>query len=235
MDERQLIKKIKTLKQIKPNKDWVSFTKREIFGEKGEIKESPNLRTTLGWLFTPVQRPALVVRTLIAGVLILAGVFVYLYLGALTSQIVQLPFIAEKRAEVEAMKTSLAEIQVSLVEIKSSLNNLKNTRNLSQALSVTEVIRATANRGEETVKQIKAGSPPKKVLATLTEVENTLKELKESSYHIQKEMIENLLADLKKRDLTEEDQERLGKAQEYYNEGRYTEAMILIQRIGNNN
>jgi len=35
--------------------------------------------------------------------------------------------------------------------------------------------------------------------------------------------------------LSEEDQARLQKAEQYYNEGKYSEAMILIQRIGNNN
>lgn len=229
MEERQLIKKIRTLKQIKPNEDWVSLTKRELFEErKGE--------QIISWLFTPFTRPALVVRPLVAGVLILAGVFVYLYLGVLTPQLelARLPLISNQIAETEMMKVSLGEIQTSLAEISLSLNNLKNSKNPSQVLTITEVVKATAGRGEKMVRQIKAESPSKKVLATLNEVENTFKELGEASFDIQKEMIEALLGDLEQRTLSEEDQGRLVKAREYYNKGKYTEAMILIQRIGNN-
>ena len=226
MEERRLIKKIKELRQIKPNQDWVLFTKKEIL-EQGKEEQ------IMSWLFTPFSRPALVVRPLIAGVLILAGVFVYLYLGALTPQLVQLPFVSDKRAETEMMKASLAEVQVSLAKISSSLNNLKNSRNPSQALAMTEVIKATASRGEEILRDMKTEGVSKKVLTALNETENTCKGLQESIFSIQKEMIEILLEDLGQRSLSEEDQTRLAKAQEYYNEGKYTEAMILVMRIGN--
>lgn len=228
MTEKQVIKKIKTLKQIKPNRNWVLFTKKEIL-EQGKEEQ------IMSWLFTPFSRPALVVRPLIAGVLILSGVFVYLYLGALTPQFVQIPFLSERRAEAETMRASLAEVQASLAEIRLSLNNLKNSRNLNQALAMTEVIKATAFRGEEILRDMKTEGVSKKVLTALNEVENTFKGLQESSFSIQREMIEILLEDLGQRSLNEEDQTRLANAQDYYDEGKYNEAMILIMRISNKN
>lgn len=222
MQERQLIKKIKELRQIKPNQNWVLFTKKEILGQEKETQ-------VLSWLFTPFSRPALVVRPLIAGVLILAGVFVYLYWGALAPQLVQLPFASEKEGvKTETMVASLTEIQASLAEITLALNNLRKTGDPFQVLGVTEVVKVTAKKGEEIVGQIKTESKFQlQVLASF-------QELGEVADDTQVEVLEALIEDLKQTSLSEEDQIRLANAQQYYNEGKYNEAMILIMRIGNN-
>lgn len=207
MQERQLIKKIKELRQIKPNKDWVLFTKKEIL-EQGKEEQ------ILSWLFTPFNRPALVVRPLIAGVLILAGVFVYLYLGALTPQLAQLPFLSDERAETEMMRASLGEIQVSLAEISLSLNNLKNSRNPSQALAVTGVVKATAKEGERVISGVK-DSLPKGVYASLID---GFDEVYEKSDNLGEELLEFCINSLRQISLSEEDQVRLQEAEEDYNE-----------------
>lgn len=229
MEERQLIKKIKEFRQIKPNKDWVLFTKREIL-EQGKEEQ------IVSWLFTPFSRPALVVRPLIAGVLILAGVFVYLYLGALTPQIVQLPFLSDKPAETEMVITSLEELQESLEQITLGLNNLKKAKDPNQALVMTEIVKATAKEGERVINQIKSseGTLSRKTLASLNDSLDGFGEVFEKAGGVGKEILELSLDDLEQRSLSEEDELRLQKAIEYYNEGRYIEAMLLIQRIGNN-
>ncbi|MBZ9572632.1 hypothetical protein KJA17_00340 [Patescibacteria group bacterium] len=230
MQEHQLIKKIKELKQIKPNKDWVLFTKREILEEGREEQ-------IVSWLFTPLRRPALVVRPLIAGVLILAGVFVYLYLGALTPQIAQLPFLSERKGvETETMVASLEELQGSLEQITLGLNNLKKAKDPNQALVMTEIVKATAKEGERVINQIKSsgGTLSKKTLASLNDSLDGFGEVFEKAGGVGEEILGFYLDDLEQRSLSEEDELRLQKAIEYYNEGKYTEAMILIQGIGNN-
>lgn len=229
MEERQLIKKIKELRQIKPNKDWVLFTKKEIFEKEKETQ-------VLSWLFTPIQRPALVVRPLIAGVLILAGVFVYLYLGALTPQIVQLPFASERQGETEMVITSLEELQGSLEQITLGLNNLKKAKDPNQALVMTEIVKATAKEGERVINQIKSseGTLSRKTLASLNDSLDGFGEVFEKAGGVGEEILGFYLDDLEQRSLSEEDELRLQKAIEYYNEGRYIEVMLLIQRIGNN-
>ena len=48
---------------------------------------------------------------------------------------------------------------------------------------------------------------------------------------LQKEMIENVLNDLKQRTLDEQDQETLATAEQYYSQGKEGDAIILIMKI----
>jgi len=67
--------------------------------------------------------------------------------------------------------------------------------------------------------------------ASLGEIEDTLGEIEKESYNIEQEMIERVFEDLTNRELSEENQVRLEKAEEYYNEGKENEAVILIMKI----
>jgi hypothetical protein len=226
MKERELIKKIKKLRQIKPNKDWVSLTKREILGEEKNEQ-------ILSWLFTPIRRPAFVVRTIMVAVIILTGSFFYLYyLNANFSQISfsNLPF--SKNQENQNLVASLEELEVSLNKITTSLENLKNSKNQKEALAVAQVVKVTAVNSQNLLKGMKDKASSKKVLAALTEVENSFQELGETSSNLQIEIIESLFQDLAQRTLSPEDQNRLQKAKDYFNEGKVEEAMILLMRIG---
>ena len=225
MKNSQVIKKIKELRQIKPNRDWVSLTKREILGEKKNEQ-------IISWLFTPIRRPAFVVRTIMVAVLILAGSLFYLYY--LNSQIPQISFSNLnffQNQENGNLIASLQELETSLNKITFSLNNLKNLKDPKQALAVTEVVRVTANNGQNLVKGVKEKASSKKVLAALTEVENSFQELGETSSNVQIEIIESLFEDLAQRTLTQEDQNRLQKAKDYYNEGKIEQAMILLMNL----
>lgn len=226
MDERQLIKKIEQLKEIKPNPAWVLLTKKEILGESEKFDFS--------FLFTPIRKPALVFafRGVIVAVVLLAGGFFYLYF--LSSQSPKISFsdlgIFETQ-ENEKLTASLEEIQLSLKKITSSLDNLKEARGKREALAMTGVVKETALRGKEVVEQIKPQSPTKNVLASLGEISQTLEELGRTSSDLQKEMLEKAFEDLKQRGLTEEDRTRLERAKDYYQQGKESEALILIMRI----
>ena len=229
MKDSQLIKKIKELRQIKPNRDWVSLTKREILGEKKD-------KQIINWLFTPIRRPTFVIRTVMVAVLILAGSLFYLYY--LNSQTPQISFsnlnFFQKQQENENLIASLQELETSLNKITFSLNNLKNLKDKDpkQALAVTEVVRVTANNGQNSLKEMKEKTSSKKVLAALTEMEDSFQELGETSSNLQTEIIESLFQDLSQRTLSEDDQNRLQKAKDYYNEGNIEQAMIFLMRIG---
>jgi len=235
MEEKQLIKKIEQLRDIKPRKDWVFLTKKELFKEEKSAQ-------VLSWLFTPINRPALAFafRGAMALMLILTGAFFYLYyLSSNTSEttLSDLASLFENQSNNNKNKevvASLEELQMTLKEINASLAELKNAKNQRQALVLTEVVKGTANRGKEAVKNIKAQSPSKQVLASLGAVENTFQELGELSYNIQKEMIEKVLQDLEGRTLSEEKKEFLERAKESYNQGKESEALYWIGRILNN-
>ncbi len=257
MQERQLVKQLKELRSVKPNKDWVIFTKEKIFAQaqeeertriqpvyqKAAIEEAEKgkraeKRQLLGWLFNPLKRPGWVLRPAVAVSLILAGVFSYLYFN---SQ-VEMPYLAnipiklfnpEKvQLEAEMLVVSLGKLKANLGKITASLDNLKYSKYPNEALAVTEAVRVTANQGEEIVKEIKTRARTDQVLSSLIEMENEFKTLSATSSSLQQELLASYIEDLRQRSLSEEDQERLQRAEEYYNEGRETEAMLLIMRIG---
>lgn len=221
MQEYQVIQKIKKLQQIKPRKDWVVFSENEILGP--ELKEKIPL---FSWFVLPFRKPVLVFSSILIIAVALTGVF--FYLNPQDSQIVS------NDTEVLA---SLQGLETRLKEINSSLDNLKNMKNQSQALVMTEIVKATAREGERVVNDFKKSKEPlsNQVLASLDGVESLSKELTETSGILQKEIFEDYLEFLKQRTLSEEDQERLQKVEQYYNEGMEADALLLITLIGNNN
>jgi len=240
MEEKELLKKISLFKEIKPSQEWVFLTKKRIFKDEIDLKEKFSLGEIL---FRPIKRPilAFAFRGMILFSLVLIGSIFYLFhlnlniQKIISDQLTLSPSKYYNNEEEKEIITMLKEMRKSLEKIELSLNNLKNLENPSQTLAMTEVIKITANLGEKTIKDIKEkNSSSDKILASLTLVENEFKELKEASDKLQKEKLANALIDLKKIDLTEDQEARLQKAQEYYNEGRYNEAMVLITKIFNN-
>lgn len=230
MEEKQLIKKLETLKAIKPNQNWVVLTKEEI------MKKEPVIKSENNWAFLfsrPIKRPALVYafRGTLVVMILLVGVLFYMnYLSSQTSQIFSNLF-KSNGPENEKIIASISEIKTNLEKINLSLTNLENIKNPKDALTMTGVIKATAERNKELVEDMKKSSDSQKVYASLGEIEDTLGDINKKSYAVQKEIVEKIFEDLKGRSLSDENKERLDKAIEYYQEGKEDEAIILIIRI----
>jgi len=226
MEEYQVINKIKKLQQIKPRKDWVVFSKNEILGP--ELKEKTPL---FSWFILPFRKPVLVFSSILIIAVALTGVFFYL-----NSQTPSPILVSEEQNETEIL-SSLESLGERLKEINLSLDNLNNMKSQSQALVMTEIVKATAKEGEKMVNDFKESKKPlsDQVLASLNELEGLSRELTETSGILQKEIFEDYLEFLKQRTLSNEDQDRLQKVEEYYNEGREADALLLITLIGNNN
>jgi len=234
------VRKIKKLKNIKPDKDWVSLTKEEILGEtKGVRFEQAN--QMINWLFLPVKNHVLAARVVVvASVLLVTAVLgSYYYLSNIASNVAielqsSLSNIMATLSRDRDLNDSLQELQLTLAKIDSSLDSLKQTRN-KEALVTTEVVRATAANSKNVLQGIKKNVSSKKTLASITEIENGFEKIEEKSAGIQREMISAYLEDLKGRSLNQEDEERLEKAEEYFKQGKDSEALILIMKIGQNN
>lgn len=226
MEEYQVINKIKKLQQIKPRKNWVVFSENEILGP--ELKEKTPL---FSWFILPFRKPVLVFSSILLIAIALTGVFLYL-----NSQTPSPILVSEEQNETEIL-SSLEGLGKNLKEIKLSLDNLKNVKDQNQALVMTAIVKATAKEGVRMVNDIKDSqrSLSKEVLASLGEVEGLSGELTEASNDLQKEIFEDYLEFLKQRTLSDEDQVRLQKVEQYYNEGREADAFLLITLIGKTN
>lgn len=234
MEEKDLIKQLKTLKSIKPNQEWACSVKQGIFANESVEKN----RSFMGNVFARFERHAVIFSmAAFVGLILVGGLFyfttqktgtAYKALEGLLAKVVS------ESNESQKMLVSLGELQGKLVGINMAIDNLKNAKDPNQALAMTEIVKVTAEEGKAVVERIKSsnGKLSRQVLASLVEVETLSEELEQKSSTIQQELFENYLNDLRQRSLSQEDQELLEKAEEFYKEGKAGEAMILIARIG---
>ena len=216
MQDYQVINKIKKLESIKPDKDWVISTKQQIIGfELDHSKVS-----TLDWFFIAFKKPVLVFSALLIVVVVAGG---FLFSGSQGTE-------PEVAVNDNGMLASLQNLEAKLGEISLSLDNLEKATDQSQALVMAGIIKSTASGIEQGVSQIDANEYEKQVLAVLTASQEVI----EAAETKQREMIEFLINDLKERTLSQDNQERLEKLEQDYNNGEYDQAMIWIQMIGSN-
>jgi len=233
MTETELIKKIKTLKEIKPRKDWVVLTKTQILGNV-EVRPQP-------FLF-PFFKPAY------------AGLFLFLLLiglaefsqGALPGDpLYSLKRITEKAQSVFVSKEEQPKLQLELtnkrLEELNKVAEANQVKRLAPALNEfettkiaakKEVVNSIKNKSEkEAIKVAKDIAPKladlnekeKKVYATLN-IEST----EGTEQTAEKAVVEILIKDAKNSTLTEEQKTDLVKVEEYYKMEDYQEALNLF-------
>ena len=237
MTEAELIKKIKTLKEIKPRKDWVVLTKTQILGN---VEVRPQL-----FLF-PFFKPAY------------AGLFLFLLLiglaefsqGALPGDpLYSLKRISERTQSVFVSKEEQPKLQLELtnkrLEELNKVAEANQVKRLAPALNEfettkiaakKEVVNSIKNKSEkEAIKVAKDIAPKladlnekeKKVYATLN-IESTEGANQTADQTAEKAVVEILIKDAKNSTLTEEQKADLVKVEEYYKSGDYQGALNLF-------
>ena len=243
MTEKELIGKLRELRQIKPNKDWVVLAKTQILGQE----------TNRGWAsvsFFPFWRPALATLTVFG---ILFGIFVFaqyslpgdcLYSIKKITERAQVVFVSEEekpRASLELANKRLEEL--TKVAGTNQVKNLAPAINEFQA-SVSEAAK-NLSRVEATstdpmvvkrfVDQAKNIEKKAKEVESLGVVIGELNELQEARTKLELQSVVIMLEDiisrleirLEKEALTEEEEEILVQIKELVEEGKYSEAWEL--------
>ena len=224
-----VLHKIKQLRQIKPREKWVLSTYQKILGkEQNFIAQKKPITLWKG-------KPALVFSSLVLTGAVVLGVFTYLNLEGANSILSRIS-PSKANQEDKAVVASLAKMQVSLKKISSSLDELKKAKSPSQALAMTNVLKATAQEGEKVAKKIKDSHQhlSQKSLASLAMIEKTSQEVYSKSESMSKEFLESGIKDLQQRTLSKENQARLEQAISAYQNGDYERAKILVMSIYNN-
>lgn len=230
MNEQMLIQQLEALREIKPNKHWVVLTKKNILDQEKSVPS---------WLFIPLGRPAFALSALSLVAVVVFGAVVFFQPQAMPQMAYGnlSGFISKLMTQNKANETAIAslnEIQNKLEEINAGLANLKTMKDQNQALTMTEVVRATAKRGGEAVEDIKQTNSglSSRVLASLSQVEEMSRSLEQKTTAMQAEMLEAYLTALRGQGLTGKDAENLAKAEQYYKQGKTAEAMIFVLKIG---
>jgi len=243
MTEADLIKKIRLLKQIRPSKDWVLLTKRELFKEETSV-------------FKAYRNPASVILGIFPRLFLnyRFAVATFVVLGILASGTVNLAqnslpgdflysvkrisekgraiFVSEKekpRAQLELANKRLDELtkiaeenQVqklapAISEFQASL--YQAAKDLKKPNKLTKEIVDQTQKLEENREKVEALGI---VIGGSEEFENTLKEI------VQRE-----IQDLETRSLTENQEELLGEIKEDFEVGNFAGALEKIWLLSN--
>ena len=222
MNEKELIGKIRELRQIKPKKRWVLLTKRQIVGEeKMDLSLFPAVYAGLFFF------------------LILIGLFEFsqtalpgepLYPLKRISEKAQAIFVSQEeqpKLNLELANKRLEELSeiVEKNEVKKlapaitefQANAVLAAKNLAKVKKIDKEIVAQTKKLEENKERVE------EILATKIEIEeydNALAKL-----------VEREIKDLESRSLTEEQQELLTEAKEDFEAGNYSEALVKILNL----
>lgn len=236
MDEKELIRQLKVLRQIKPRKDWVVLVKSRILPKEDVHAASmPSLRLFFGYklAWAPV-----------VSVLIIIGLFGFaqntvpgdfLFSVKKVTESVQVGFTSN----LEKPKIHLQLANKRLEEL-SKIAEANQVRNLSPAIE--EFQNSFAQAAEELAKMdvnvTSSDSVFVKELATqMQELEKNKQEVRACGIEVgdteksEDVIIAYLIKDLENRTLTEEDQKLLEEAKEYYEVRDYSQALIKILYI----
>ena len=246
MTEKELIGKIRELRQIKPNKDWVILAKSQILGQ--EFNQHWVLINWLRVFFAKPVYAGLVVVFVLVG---LFGTLAFAQNSLPGDLLYPIKKITEKAQAVFVSETEKPQASLELankrLEELTKIVETNQVKNLAPAInefqaSVSEAaknlsrIDATSSdpvvvkRFVEQAKNIEKKAKEAKSLGVVIEDEE-LEELQEASNKLELgllvSVLKNMISDLENRTLTEKQEEILSQMRELAEEGEYSEALEL--------
>ena len=237
MTEKELITKLKELRQIKPRQDWVVFTKSQIFSEEPQKRqEKVSLLQIIrqGFVFKPAFA-VLGVLVIMVGVLSFARNSLpgdTLYPVKKIAEKSQAMLIAKEQQSTFTFKVVSKRLDdLTRIAQKNSVKNLASAIDEYQA-SVSEVAKTISQEsiqgGAEAAKKFAAEI--KKLEAKTEEVKSLGIEIGENEElnNVLAQIVGKELADLENKELGEEELARLNEAKLAYEEGDYSGALEVL-------
>lgn len=245
MTEKQLIKQLKTLKEIKPGSAWVILTKERILGQPLTEKERFSFISNIVSIFN--VRPLL--KPVLASVICLA-----FFVGILSIAQGALPgdlLYSVKKASEQAKFGFVPEkdkTQVQLDLTQKRLNELTRVAEANLGKNLAPAVEEVEKSIKETVKTLKEASKKSNDVKTAKEVKERVEkivkqkevveeilatkieseELEQSINSYYKDLVEREIEELEKQALTAEQEETLKEAKQFFEEGNYQEALEKI-------
>jgi len=249
MKQSQLVRQLKSLREVKPSDNWVAFTKERVFA--GE-PEQAGIRESI-FSFFPVFHYKLALAPVIS-VLVLIGLFGF------TQNTIPGDFLfsVKKMTEnaqlslssgVEKPKTQLRLANKRLEELSRIAEN-NQTRNLDPAIREfqSNIISAAKNLAmfdinvtssdplvikELVAETQKLSENKEKVESVLGAVIGDTEELDNAISQLEKQTAAYLIADLERRTLSENDTLLLNQARDDFNAGNYATSLERIWILSN--
>lgn len=246
MTEKQLLRKIRELRQIQPSPAWVVLTKTQILG-KNEVRP----RSFYFALFRPVFSPAYVSLIVL---FILFGLFGFAQYSLPGDLLFSLKKVSEKGQAVFVSEEKKPEFELELTNKRlEELNEVAETNrvgNLAPALNEVKTAKVSAKKKIANSIKNKSTEEATKIAKGIAQELNEVNEKEGEIYAslniepsqgadetAEKAVDELLIKDAKNSTLTEEQENDLAKVEEYYEKGDYAQALefYLTSSLNKNN
>jgi len=232
MTEKQLISKIKKLRNIKPDQDWVVFTKDNIMGKEKKFSFSALINDFYkGERFVFNHKPAFAFLTVL---LIMIGLFGFSQNSVPGDSLFTLKKITEKGQgvlEKDEVKRNLALVDKRLDDLAKIAED-NDVNKLAPAINeYQETVSNVADSLEDNPKNIQ------EIVGTIKELEGKQEKIKslgieigdnEKLDNVLGQIVQNEINDLETKILSEEQEQELNQAKELFEQEEYSEALEKI-------
>ena len=235
MNENQIISKIKLLKQIKPDKDWVVFTKNQILKEKQGFSFS--FKELFSYFSLKIFQPAVIIPALL--ILVIAGFLIF------ANNLPEQPKLAQSPIEqAKVITPAIEELHLAIAQTTEELKKIE-TENPEKILEINKAVTSVISESEliisksqELVKDIELeidkginddAQQEGQILATqLESFQNTVTKIRDYHNQSMARAVEREINNLRDRSLTEEQEQLLEQAEQYFQQGQYNQALQLL-------
>jgi len=236
MQEKELVKKLQELKQIKPSKDWVVSLKREIMGEQ------PRFGTQILSVFTAVP------RTVSHHKVAYATATAFMILIAMVGVLFVIPSSNNNNLETQLLAAAV-QSRYTLEVANEKLENLTQIAMNNQADDITSAVKEANDsiaKASETITEEIVGNPKalKEIVSAVKQIDASKKNLQTLGVIVDEDyQLNNVLAPLVQREmeslenstLNESQQRELRELKGLYDQGQYSQALEKILSINNIN
>ena len=238
MTEKELIGKIRELRQIKPNKNWVVLTKTEILGEEKQklYGERISFVSIVSFFNRFQQKPALAFVALFVTILFIGGLIFY-FPG---EQGRNNQFASLTEEEIKNLQPALQELNEKISQTTQELKEIKEPERLlsisQEIIPAMESGKAIVSASKKIKEDLKTTNKEKEVVAEvlavrISETEKALGEMETTVI----QSIQNIINDLEKRTLTLEQSKLFQEAKKDFENGNFTDALTKILMLNLNN
>lgn len=255
MNQKQLIEQLKTLKEIKPRKDWAVLLKSQILSPYTKVairvnkqadldipvKEAKSIGIMPAW---PVVRDALSFIFAPQKLAFASAVLVFLIVGLFGFATYTVPgdllFPIKKLAEQsQAALTRESGLKQNIVTLNNRINDLAMVAKEGKVGNIPSAISEISANALELANNLKSNSinDPQVIkdiatnLKTLANVPGTDLSENQNVKDLYQTVVESQIADLQKTTLTDDQQKILLEVEELCIQGKYTDALEKILLI----
>jgi len=226
MTEKELIGKIRELRQIQPRKDWVSLTKIQILGNV-EVRPQP--------FYFPYFKPAFAG---LISVLVLFGVLNFAQNSLPGDILYSLKKLTEKSQAVFVSKEELPKYNLEIANKRlDELTEIAQTNQVKKLASAISEFQVNMSEAAKSLAKVKGGVDVEKIVAQTKKLEENKQKIEEvlaTKIETEKfddalsQLVEREIKELESQTLTEEQKLLFEEAKADFSAGNYSQALEKI-------